>query len=171
MITESQLARRYHALSVNCKKVYDAVPIAEPWSTSYILSEIQRVCSYTSNMRVLTGSLQSLKASGLVQEPTKGLFVRTQIKPGKDDAAAEPLADATPTQNEPTTTQEASPMTAPATKQTRAPMAILSDLAAKCKALADEIETAALEIDEYVTAKDADAGKLKQLQALLKGLT
>ena len=41
---------------------------------------------------------------------------------------------------------------------------------ARCKALADEIETAALEIDEYVAAKDVDAGKLKQLQALLKGL-
>lgn len=46
----------------------------------------------------------------------------------------------------------------------------MSELAALCKALADEIETAALEIDEYVAAKDVDAGKLKQLQALLKGL-
>ena len=43
--------------------------------------------------------------------------------------------------------------------------------AAKCKALTDEIETAALEIDEYVTAKDGDAAKLKQLQTLLKSLS
>jgi hypothetical protein len=166
MITESQLARRYHALSVNCKKVYDAVPISEPWSTSYILSEIQRLCSYTSNMRVLTGSLQALKASGLVQEPQKGLFLRTPIKPGKDESEAEPIEPAK--QSEPTTKEEAPMPTAQ--KPTRNPMAILSELATRCKALADEIETAALEIDEYVTAKDVDAGKLKQLQALLKGL-
>lgn len=168
MITESQFSRRYHALSVNCKKVYDAVPIAEPWSTSYILSEIQRLCSYTSNMRVLTGSLQSLKASGLVQEPTKGLFVRTPVKPGKDESEAEQITDAKTQQPEPT--KEEKTMPAPAQKQPRNPMAILSELATRCKALADEIETAALEIDEYVTAKDVDAGKLKQLQALLKGL-
>ncbi len=166
MITESQLARRYHALSVNCKKVYDAVPISEPWSTSYILSEIQRLCSYTSNMRVLTGSLQALKASGLVQEPQKGLFLRTPIKPGKDESEAEPLEAAK--QSELTTKEEAPMPTAQ--KPPRNPMAILSELATRCKALADEIETAALEIDEYVTAKDVDAGKLKQLQALLKGL-
>lgn len=30
---------------------------------------------------------------------------------------------------------------------------------------------AALEIDEYVTAKDGDAAKLKQLQTLLKSLS
>ena len=166
MITESQLARRYQALSVNCKKVYDAVPISEPWSTSYILSEIQRLCSYTSNMRVLTGSLQALKASGLVQEPQKGLFLRTPIKPGKDESEAEPLEAAK--QSEPTTKEE-KPMST-TQKPPRNPMAILSELATRCKALADEIETAALEIDEYVTAKDVDAGKLKQLQALLKGL-
>lgn len=62
-------------------------------------------------------------------------------------------------------------MTAPIQKQPRKPMEILSELAVRCKSLADEIETAALEIDEYVSAKDVDSGKLKQLQALLKGLT
>ena len=167
MITESQLARRYHALSVNCKKVYDAVPISEPWSTSYILSEIQRLCSYTSNMRVLTGSLQALKASGLVQEPQKGLFLRTPIKPGKNESEAEPIEAAK--QSEPTTKEE-KPMPTPQ-KTPRNPMAILSELATRCKALADEIEIAALEIDEYVAAKDVDAGKLKQLQTLLKSLS
>lgn len=56
-------------------------------------------------------------------------------------------------------------------KPLRTPLAILNDLAAKCKALQDEIEMAALEIDEYVTAKDGDAAKLKQLQTLLKSLS
>ena len=53
----------------------------------------------------------------------------------------------------------------------RAPMAILSDLAARLKALADDLETAALEIDEHIAAKDVDAAKLKQLQTLLKSLS
>lgn len=163
MISASQFERRHSALSVNCKKVYAAVPISEPWSVSYILSEIQRLSSFTSNMRVVTGSLNALKASGLILEPEPSLFVRAPIKPPKSP-------------DEITTTEEedmskAAPIEKPA-KQTdpRNPMAILSELATRCKALADEIETAALEIDEYVTAKDVDAGKLKQLQALLKGL-
>ena len=153
MISASQFERRHSALSVNCKKVYAAVPISEPWSVSYILSEIQRLSSFTSNMRVVTGSLNALKASGLILEPEPSLFVRAPIKPPKSP-------------DEITTTEEedmskAAPIEKPA---------ILSELATRCKALADEIETAALEIDEYVTAKDVDAGKLKQLQALLKGL-
>lgn len=157
MISASQFERRHSALSVNCKKVYAAVPISEPWSVSYILSEIQRLSSFTSNMRVVTGSLNALKASGLVLEPEPSLFVRAPVKPPKSP-------------DEIATTEEETTMPAPTPKQPRNPMAILSELATRCKALADEIETAALEIDEYVAAKDADSGKLKQLQALLKGL-
>ena len=81
MISASQFERRHSALSVNCKKVYAAVPISEPWSVSYILSEIQRLSSFTSNMRVVTGSLNALKASGLILEPEPSLFVRAPIKP------------------------------------------------------------------------------------------
>lgn len=162
MISASQFERRHSALSVNCKKVYAAVPISEPWSVSYILSEIQRLSSFTSNMRVVTGSLNALKASGLVLEPEPSLFVRAPVKPPKspDEIATTEEED----MSKPATTIEKS------AKQPRNPMAILSELATRCKALADEIETAALEIDEYVAAKDADSGKLKQLQALLKGL-
>ena len=158
MISASQFERRHSALSVNCKKVYAAVPISEPWSVSYILSEIQRLSSFTSNMRVVTGSLNALKASGLVLEPEPSLFVRAPVKPPKSP-------------DEIATTEEETTMPAPTPKPPRNPMTILSELATRCKALADEIETAALEIDEYVAAKDADSGKLKQLQALLKGLT
>lgn len=162
MISASQFERRHSALSVNCKKVYAAVPISEPWSVSYILSEIQRLSSFTSNMRVVTGSLNALKASGLVLEPEPSLFVRAPVKPPKspDEIATTEEED----MSKPATTIEKS------AKPPRNPMAILSELATRCKALADEIETAALEIDEYVAAKDADSGKLKQLQALLKGL-
>ena len=164
MISASQFERRHSALSVNCKKVYAAVPISEPWSVSYILSEIQRLSSFTSNMRVVTGSLNALKASGLILEPEPSLFVRAPVKPPK---GAEEITT--------TTEEEEMSKTAPIEKsvkqaEPRNTMAVLSELAARCKALADEIETAALEIDEYVAAKDADSGKLKQLQALLKGL-
>lgn len=168
MITESQRERRYHALSVNCKKVYDAVPISEPWSTSYILSEIQRVCSYTSNMRVLTGSLSALKASGLVLEPSKGVFMRTPVKPYRacDDSAADALS--TPAQ----VSQPTEPETMKTTSTSkRAPMAILSDFSQRLRALAEEFDTAALEIAEQIELKEGEAAKLKQLQALLKDLS
>lgn len=142
------------------QKVYAAVPCAAPWSVSYIHSEMQRLGSSTRDVRIVQGCLNSLKDAGLIQEASKGLFVRTQIKPN-------PVADSTP-QEQPVTQQQQIPAKQ---KPLRTPLVILNDLAAKCKALQDEIEMAALEIDEYVTAKDGDAAKLKQLQTLLKSLS
>ena len=158
MLSLMKHQERVKHLSATAQKVYSAVPISEPWSVTRIYSEMQRIGTSTRDQRVVQGCLNSLKESGLVVEPERGIFARVAIRPEVKKQ----------TESQTTTKEEKMPITA--TKTPRNPMAILSDLAARCKALADEIETAALEIDEYVTAKDADAGKLKQLQALLKGL-
>lgn len=60
--------------------------------------------------------------------------------------------------------------TTSAVKAIRAPIAILSDLAARLRQVADDVETAALEIDEHLAQKSAGAEKLAQLQQLLKSL-
>lgn len=164
MITESQMERRYNALSVNCKKVYDAVPISEPWSTSYILSEIQRKSSYTSNARVLTGSLNTLKASGLVREVSPGLFVRTAIKTAV--AQAEESTETTEEEKEETMPQQKTV----GQKEQASAIDLLAGIAKSLRTLAGDIETAALAIEEGHAKSTEEVQKLRQLQALLKGL-
>lgn len=159
MISQSKFQVIHRQLSGIAQKVYAAVPCETPWAVSYIHSEMQRLGSSTRDVRVVQGCLNSLKDAGLIQETSKGLFVRAQVKPT-------PIAE--PNQKEQPVTQQ---QTIVKPKTPRNPMAILNELAAKCKALQDEMEMAALEIDEYVTAKDGDAAKLKQLQTLLKSLS
>lgn len=156
MLSPVKYQERMRNLTAIASKVYAAVPAAEPWSMTRIHAEMQRLGGTWRDQRIVHGCLNSLKDAGLIEEPERSVFVRVAVRPDK------------PKPPEPTTTQEEKKMPTP--KQPRNPMAILSELATRCKALADEIETAALEIDEYVAAKDADSGKLKQLQALLKGL-
>lgn len=158
MLSPAKYQERLHNLSAIAQKVYAAVPASEPWSMTCIHQEIQRTGGSTRDARIVHGCLNTLKESGLIEEPTRGTFIRSAIRPEK------------PKTTEITTKEEKMPA-APTPKQPRNPMTILSELAVRCKSLADEIETAALEIDDYVKSKDADAGKLRQLQELLKGLS
>lgn len=163
MISETKYKERIRNLSSIATKVFSAVPISEPWSMSRIFAEMRRAGGTTRDERIVCGCLNSLKEAGLIEEPEPSIFIRCKVRPSKSESESELVVE--PKEKEPT------PMPSPIVKQPRAPLAILSELATRCKSLADAIETAALEIDEYVAAKDVDAGKLKQLQALLKGLT
>ena len=161
MISASQFEQRHKGMTTVAKKVYAAVPMAEPWAPSFIHSEMQRQGSSMRDTRIVEGCLNSLKEAGLVLEPSRRLFVRAPIKPSKTNTDQQPQKEID---------MSTKPAQTTATEP-RAPMAILSDLAARLKALADDLETAALEIDEHIAAKDVDAAKLKQLQTLLKSLS
>lgn len=163
MLSPVKYQERLKNLSAIAAKVYAAVPSSEPWSMSYINSELQRTGGITRDTRLLHGCLNSLKLAGLIQEPERGVFIRVPVRADKPKTTTEPPTSVT--------TKEEKKMPAPTPKAPRNPLAILNELASKCKALQDEIELAALEIDEYVTAKDGDAAKLKQLQTLLKSLS
>ena len=165
MLSPVKYQERLKNLSAIAAKVYAAVPASEPWSMSYINSELQRTGGITRDTRLLHGCLNSLKLAGLISEPERGVFIRVPVRSDK------PKTQSERTQQPTTTEDNKMPAPAPAAKTPRNPLTILNELAAKCKTLQDEIELAALEIDEYVTAKDGDAAKLKQLQALLKSLS
>ena len=163
MLSPVKYQERLKNLSAIAAKVYAAVPASEPWSMSYINSELQRTGGITRDTRLLHGCLNSLKLAGLISEPERGVFIRVPVRADKPKAQPEPTHQIQTTEDQ--------KMPAPAVKTPRNPLTILNELAAKCKTLQDEIELAALEIDEYVTAKDGDAAKLKQLQTLLKSLS
>lgn len=163
MISASQFEQRHQSLSAIAKKVYQAVPAKTAWSPSFILSEMQRTGSSTRDLRIIEGCLNSLIDAGLVEEPGPRVFIRAPIKAPKEPPTSVIFSKEELVIEKPQAT--AKPIEA------RTPITILSSISVRIKALADELETAALEIEEQIAAKDADAGKLKQLQALLKGLT
>lgn len=155
-ISTTKFQAMHRSLTAIAQKVYAAVPASEPWSVSYIHSEMARLGSSTRDVAIVYGCLNSLKASGLVTEPQRGCFVRVAMKPEKSAVQPNPI--------------EITPMATIKPPAARSPMTILSELSSRFRALADEVETAALEIDELFTAKSAGAEKLAQLQQLLKSI-
>lgn len=180
MITESRMDQLQRNMSPSTKRVFDAVPISEPWSASYIMSEMHRLGSSTKDQRVVLWSLNSLKESGLVIEPQKGVFIRRhQVKPDSQDKPK--AATNQQPKDEPEMTKTQTPIKPVAEKKQKDanyPLSALSDISVRAnkmqaalKELCDEIEIVSVEIVEHMHQRDADAGKLRQLQALLKGLS
>jgi len=59
---------------------------------------------------------------------------------------------------------------AKAAPRKRSPMELLADLSAKARQFAEELDNAALEIEQEFQNSEAKSAKLQQLQALLKGI-
>lgn len=146
------------------KKVYEAVPIQTAMSAPEVTAEMRRLGS-NADLRVVAGCLCTLLDSGLIQERPKGWFIRTPVR------IAEPIA--IPPQPEPmkttalriATTTPASPIER-LTAISKRVTAAMDEL----KAIADDIETAAIEITEQGERAEAKSQKLQQLQELLKSL-
>lgn len=152
-------------LSAVAQKVYDATPIAEEWTTNQIHAELARQGA-NLNHAITQGCLRSLVGSGLVSEPQRGLFRRVKVRQPAPGGGSKEKEDS----------EVAKTATAPAATETN-PIDKLSALAARCrrmmdlqKELAEDIEMAALEIQDHIAKNDEDMQKLKQLQQLLKSL-
>lgn len=169
----------HNGMTSICKKVYTATPINEPWTPAQILHEMFRIgCS--TDLRMVSGCLNSLLAQKVVMENPRGHYVRVPIK-----SPREPIRNPT----------NASPPTPPATKDPIVPVTLPSasvvstqtapqsaidqlarlsaravDIATLLKQLAADIDSAAIEIEDQIAAKGEDAKKLTQLRELLKGI-
>lgn len=148
------------------RKVYDAIPIAEAWSVSQIICELARV-GVRHDKRVLEGCLSCLAGSGLVTKGG-GTYRRVSV----NERVPAPTV---PEEEEVTMPAAASSM--PPSKQPANAITHLSNLASRAtelatqlRDLADDIEAAAIEVDEQFKMNGEDLQKLKQLQGLLKSL-
>lgn len=152
-------------VSAVSRRVYESVPIEGPWSKADIHHDLLRRNRGARDLRITEGCLKSLKAAGLVTEPQIGHFVRAKVKV-KSVTTSQSAKNAC--------TETRPPREAP---KFSTPIELLSGLSEKAislsqqvKALSEEIESAALLIDEYVSARDAEHAKLLQLKSLLKDL-
>lgn len=131
------------------RKVYEAVPIAEPWSLQEILSEMHRL-GHNITHNNTRGCLRDLSEAGLVREPSVLAFVRERVteKPMKavqKESAANDTALTTP-------------------------FDVLSTTAVRLRRLADDLDTLALQLHDE-NSKNAEALKaFEAFKQLVKGM-
>ncbi len=171
------------------KKVYEAVPITEWWSMHQIGDELRRKAHTTTTFDVLQGCLRALTDTGLVTEDTLGKFRRVEVRepaPAQTKSEAEMLDPSRPIPQiiipEPKAKKDkpsmpaASPAPrAPAADTSKTPLEILADLSgrlsrviADVNAIASDLETAAIVIQDGIAAHEQDLEQLRQFKALLR---
>lgn len=160
-MSAKSLLSTLQGMSAVATKVYHAVPINATWSAGQIHAELLRT-GHTHAKSVTDGCLNSLKESGLIKEPSIGMFFKEPIQ-AKERRT-------TPTKKE-------SDVTAQTTTKAACPIEKLSAIAASARSLqkqlaqlSEDVEAVALEIIEKEQNTDAEMAKLKQLKQLLKDL-
>lgn len=140
------------------QKVFQAVPVAEAWTAAQISTALNRATGSRMDQHTLQGCLRALAEAGLVRATEHGvLYQRTPVS----------AAPATSPKTKEVTVTQPSP---PATTQPAAPASaidLLGSLSQKMRALADEVDAAALALEEEQSRSTEGAAKLKQLKALL----
>lgn len=162
IMNQSRFDAVYRGLSAQAKKVYEALPISEPWGPSQIMQELHRRNISMSDMRVVIGCINTMIDVGCVEEPTKGMFVRAEIR--EKQATAPILKEIK--QKEPEVKQDAAKQTETETS----PIDRLSLLSRRLRDLASDMDDAAIALAEQAQKNESETVKMRQLQALLKSL-
>ena len=154
----------YNGLNSTAKKVYDSVPLAEPWALHKIGSELGRK-GITIQHSAIKGALHALSECGLIKaEMLHDRFQRIAVraKPGpQPKSLIQEQSMQAAHQNKPVLVVTTSP---------RSPNELLSDLAIKIRNLANEVESVALIVAGQIENNDNDTKQLKQLRELLKAI-
>lgn len=147
------------------RKVLEATPMQEPWLPSQILAEMQRLRGTSTTMTIVNGCLGSLKASGLVREPSPNCWIRVQPRECTHAEADE--ADGQPHTPE---VQERI-MSNQTTMERMASLATQArTMADQLRSLAGSIEDTALEAEAEVQRAKDELVKFEQLKSLLASL-
>lgn len=181
MMSRARFNEIYNSMSSVAKKAYDAVPIEKPWNAPMILSEMQRNGG-SSDYRIVSGAINTLKNAKLILEPTKGEFIRACVKPEvvektivrpfineMKEEMKTPAIIVKPTLAQVDKQQEQS--------QGKTPIDRMGELSAKLSILADSVKQLAVEINDTAIAIEEDieesaenSAKMNQLKTLLKSL-
>lgn len=165
-MTPSKHKQKMQGQSSIAKKVYEFVPMKTLYSTEEIVGEMRRVTRSNVDPRIMRGCLNSLKDGGLIDEPETGKFKRIEVKEKIELKEIEmPALEVVVTQKQ--VKQETN----------KTPLELLSKISSRLgavqmsiRSIADEIDAAAVEIEDGIQSNEKNVEKLRQLQALLKGL-
>ena len=167
MISQTRFKQMFNVLNAPVKKVYEAVPVSEAWTSTQIIGEISRLGYSMRDSKAIIGCLDTLKRQGLIQEPERGCFIRVEVKETATtfDKFIEETKEKTMATSKPVTQIKQSNLDRLINLSEKA-----NGLAAQMKAMATELENVALEIEAEIQENSTSAQKLKQLQELLKGV-
>lgn len=165
-MNESRQSQILAGQSSIAQKVFGYVPIQDSWSTHDIHGAVLAANATGASAYAVRRALGELKDAGLIREPAGGKFQRDAATPK--------------TKKEPAVTQVAK-TTAVLIKKPELALDVLADLSSeivsianevsqRMKKLAGRIEEVALSVEAERAANSEAAEKLKQLQALLKGI-
>ncbi len=165
-MNESRQSQILAGQSSIAQKVFGYVPIQASWSTHDIHGAVLAANATGASAYAVRRALGELKDAGLIREPAGGKFQRDAATPK--------------TKKEPAVTQVAK-TTAVLIKKPELALDVLADLSSeivsianevsqRMKKLAGRIEEVALSVEAERAANSEAAEKLKQLQALLKGI-
>ena len=166
MISQTRFKQVHNTLNAPVKKVYEAVPASEAWTSTQIIGEISRLGYSMRDSKAIIGCLDTLKRQGLIQEPERGSFIRVEVKETTTfDKFIEETKEKTMATSKPVTQIKQSNLDRLINLSEKA-----NGLAAQMKSMATELENVALEIEAEIQENSTSAQKLKQLQELLKGV-
>ena len=166
MISQTRFKQMFNVLNAPVKKVYEAVPVSEAWTTTQIIAEISRLGYSMRDSKAIIGCLDTLKRQGLIQEPERGSFVRIEVKETVTtfDKFIEETKEKT------VATKPVTQIKQPTLDRLISLSEKANGLATQMKSLAADLENVALEIEAEIQENSTSAQKLKQLQELLKGV-
>lgn len=176
MLTEHRVRLKLEGLPATAQRVYEAVPVESTWTTAEIATELRRTGSLMTIEKVVW-NLRHLLEARLVAEPVQRCFRRTAVRAAPTKSVLEPpltARQAAVTPPPPTTPLEVLTMptkpTATAAKNhidaLGAVSAKLREQAAALLAHADEIDGAALALQERVEGSTANDELIRNMRKL-----
>jgi hypothetical protein len=163
-----------NSLTGQMEKIYNALPIQMYWSVNQIKAELYRN-GHTIGHKHLMGCLRSLCEQGLILEPKPLMF--TKNNKAADSKTSQPATSDTPEAKQLHDAFYATCITPTIEEETimkatikKSPMELLADLSEKARQFANELDNAALEIEQEFQNSEAKSEQLKQLKSLLKGI-
>lgn len=141
------------------QKIFQFVPVGEEWTAAQVSHALSRTTGSRVDPKVLAGCLLTMADAGLVRATNRGTFQRAAVSQPS-------TTPATPKKEETVTLKT----TEPSKPAASSALDLLAGIAKKLGDIKQELETAALAIEESAAKNAEDVAKLHQLQALLKGL-
>ena len=143
------------------QKIFQYVPIHEDWTIAQVAQAMHRAVGARTDPKTLGGCLLTMADAGLVRATNRGTFQRIPVS--------------APIKTAPTPAIKKEPVMTEKTTKTTASIEVsaidlLAGITQKLREVTQELEVAALAIEESNAKNAADVAKLHQLQALLKGL-
>lgn len=169
-MTPSRASQLEQGLNGMARKIYDAIPVKDPWPAGQIIAELKRSIGTAPDLRVLQGTLAHLVELGLVK-PQGDSFLR--VVPRASVRRLEPVSAPQPGPRDP---DPPAPAGKPSSS-TRDAITAISEVSAKVRnviallsRLAEELDDVAVEIEEHHQATSHDAEQLRKLRELLRAV-